>query len=65
MKIAPSSAATNGPMRKSTATVAAALPTSTGATAAGSVAGRAASSQTRGPAAAGAAPVIAGPRGSG
>ena len=65
MKIAPSSAATNGPMRKSTTRVAAALPASTGAMAAGSVAGRAASSQTRAPETVGAAWVMGRPRGSG
>src|SRR3954467_2801146 len=45
MKTAPSSAATNAPARKVPSAMASAVPTSTGATPAGSVRGRAASSQ--------------------
>src|ERR687890_2195114 len=45
MKIAPSSAAMNAPTRRSASVTASAVPTSTGATPAGSVRGRAASSQ--------------------
>ena len=49
MKIEPSSAATNGPGRKMPRSIATAVPTSTGATAAGSVRMRAAISQMRSP----------------
>src|SRR4051794_4712662 len=47
MKIAPSSAATKPPTRRSTSVIASAVPTRTGAMAAGSVRGRAAMSQIR------------------
>ena len=46
MKTLPTSAATNGSTRKSSSVAASAVPTSTGATAAGSVRGRAASSHS-------------------
>src|SRR5919109_3233230 len=47
MNTAPSSAATKPPMRRSRSVMASAVPTSTGAMAAGSVRGRAAMSQIR------------------
>jgi hypothetical protein len=47
MKTAPSSAATNPPTRRSASVIPSAVPTSTGAMAAGSVRGRAAMSQMR------------------
>ena len=50
MKIAPSNAATNPPIRRSTSVMPSAVPTRTGAMAAGSVRGRAAMSQMRTPA---------------